>query len=1008
MTAPAPLADDRIEAETQALGRRLVGQLREAELSLVDAEWWEEKILEFCMDRPDLKVELFRFIDVLPALKPAAVTEHLLEYLGHARDALPAALRWSVGATPSHGAVARLVARAARRNVATMARRFIAGSTTGEAIAAVRKLRRERMGFTLDVLGEAVITNEEADAYRDQYVRLIRRLTKTVAKMREDPLIDRDHDGAPLPRVNVSLKLSALAPLFDPIDPEGTTASVLPRLRAILDAAQETGAFVHVDMEHYEIKDLTLRIFAEALETPAYRRYPHVGIVLQAYLRDCERDLETIADLARRRGTPLWVRLVKGAYWDYETVIAAERSWPLPVFPEKWQTDASYERCTELLLDHADVLRPALASHNVRSLARALVCAEQRSLPERFVEFQTLYGMADPIKRALVGEAQRVRVYTPYGQLIPGMAYLVRRLLENTSNDSFLRHQMVEGRSIDELLARPAPSPRAPTSTPSRAEEPLMPVASPGSAPEGRPFVNEPLQDFSRPEIRQRVSKAIARIKKELGVFCPVCIEGHPVETAETIPSECPSDTRVRIGASASATAADADRAVESARRGLDAWRRTPVSERATLLERTAELLCERRDELIGWIAHEAGKPWRDADADVAEAVDFCRYYAATMRDLGRPRRLALPGEENVTTYAPRGVTAVIAPWNFPVAILCGMTAASLVTGNATIMKPAEQTPVCAYQLFRAFLDAGMPPQALQFLPGPGEVAGARLVEHPDVATLVFTGSRAVGHFIARRAAETSTGRHGVKRVIAEMGGKNAIIVDSDADLDEAVPGVLASAFGYAGQKCSACSRVIVVDSIYERFLERARSAAASLIVGPADDPATMVGPLIDAEAVTRVHRYIEDGKKAGRVVYEGALGPDHAHGRFVAPTILADLPRDCSVVTEEIFGPVLAVMRASSFEEALELAVDTDYALTGGIYSRSPAHIDQARRDFDVGNLYINRKITGSIVGRQPFGGYRHSGMGNKAGGPDYLLQFLVAKTVTENTLRRGFAPPE
>jgi RHH-type proline utilization regulon transcriptional repressor/proline dehydrogenase/delta 1-pyrroline-5-carboxylate dehydrogenase len=423
-------------------------------------------------------------------------------------------------------------------------------------------------------------------------------------------------------------------------------------------------------------------------------------------------------------------------------------------------------------------------------------------------------------------------------------------------------------------------------------------------------------------------------------------------------------------------------------------------------MERAADLRGARRQELAAWICLEAGKPWRDADADVAEAMDFCRYYAAEARKLFEPRRVSIAGEQNVSLHQPRGVAAVISPWNFPIAILAGMSAAALVTGNAVVMKPAEQTPIAAFHLFSVFRDAGVPAGVVAYLPGPGEVVGARLVEHPAVGTIAFTGSRAVGHFIARRAAETSSGPTGLKRVVAEMGGKNAIIVDEDADLDEAVPGVLASAFGYAGQKCSACSRVIAVKSVFDGFLSRARTAAAALVVGPADDPATSVGPLIDSDSVERVARNVALARETGRVVFAAALPGSCAHGTFAAPAVVTDLPEGSPILTEEIFGPVLAVLSADDFEHALSLANATDYALTGGVYSRSPRNIDRARNAFDVGNLYVNRKITGALVGRQPFGGFRHSGMGHKAGGPDTLSAFVTSRTITENTLRRGFVP--
>jgi len=387
----------RVEALTLEIARALVERAKGTDPWVPDAAFFDELLLDFCMRHPALKAELFRFIDVLPCLPPYAVTAHLLEYLGSARSDLPAPIRFSADALSPDGKVSKIVARAARKNVLRMARRFIAGQSVGELVATIRSLRRRQLAVTLDALGEAVLTAKEADRYRDQYLSLLAETARIVPRLAEEPLIDRDYDGKPLPRVNVSVKLSALTPLFDPIDPEGVAHDVVPRFRAILDAAARTGAFVHVDMEQYEKKDLTLDLFEEVLGSAPYRTTPHVGIVLQAYLRETEKDLERLAAFARRRGTPVWVRLVKGAYWDSETVLARQREWPVPVWEEKWRTDACYERCTDRLLDAEGALRPAFASHNVRSLAHALAGARERRLPERFIEFQALYGMADPL-----------------------------------------------------------------------------------------------------------------------------------------------------------------------------------------------------------------------------------------------------------------------------------------------------------------------------------------------------------------------------------------------------------------------------------------------------------------------------------------------------------------------------------------------------------------------------------------------------------------------------------
>jgi RHH-type transcriptional regulator, proline utilization regulon repressor / proline dehydrogenase / delta 1-pyrroline-5-carboxylate dehydrogenase len=413
--------------------------------------------------------------------------------------------------------------------------------------------------------------------------------------------------------------------------------------------------------------------------------------------------------------------------------------------------------------------------------------------------------------------------------------------------------------------------------------------------------------------------------------------------------------------------------------------------------------------ELAAWEVYECGKTWREATADIDEAIDFCEFYATAAIQLQSEQGVDVPGEENRFEYLPRGVVGVIAPWNFPLAILTGMTAAALATGNTVVVKPAEQSTVVASFLVEILREAGLPLGVLSFVPGLGEVAGVRLVEHPDVALVVFTGSRAVGLAINAQAAEVSRqkGVVNIKRVIAELGGKNAIIVAADADLDEAVAGVMKSAFGYQGQKCSACSRAIVLPEVYELFLNRLVAATKSLKLGPPEDPATSVGPVIDGEAFERIQRYIEIGKQEGKLALALDPGPLAEQGWYIGPHIFADVLPTARIAQEEIFGPVLAVLRASDLDEALRIADGTDYALTGGIFSRSPAALERAKREFLVGNLYLNRSITGALVNRQPFGGFKMSGIGSKAGGRDYLLQFVIPRTITEHTVRRGFAPP-
>jgi RHH-type proline utilization regulon transcriptional repressor/proline dehydrogenase/delta 1-pyrroline-5-carboxylate dehydrogenase len=446
---------------------------------------------------------------------------------------------------------------------------------------------------------------------------------------------------------------------------------------------------------------------------------------------------------------------------------------------------------------------------------------------------------------------------------------------------------------------------------------------------------------------------------------------------------------------------------VAAARAAFPAWSALTARLRGDRLRQAAAIMRERRFELAAWIIEEVGKPWREADADVAEAIDFCEFYSQQMQQFEeRPRRRDFPGEENIYVYQPRGVAAVIAPWNFPLAILTGMTAAALAAGNTVIMKPAEQSSVVAAKLMEIWMQAGIPAGVVNLLPGRGETIGAALVQHPGVDLVAFTGSREVGVKIYEDAAKFRSGQQSLKRVIAEMGGKNAIVIDADADLDEAVTGVIHSVFGYAGQKCSACSRVVVHQAVAEPFTHRLIEAAKCMPIGPAEDPATLVGPVIDESSREKVWRYIEKGKQEGRLAFMADINGLADRGYFVPPTIFNGVPPEAAIAQEEIFGPVLAVIVASDFDRALDIANGTPYALTGGVYSRNPENLEKARRQFHVGNLYINRGITGALVDRQPFGGFKMSGLGSKAGGPDYLLQFLEPKTITENTLRHGFAP--
>ncbi|MEO7649968.1 MAG: L-glutamate gamma-semialdehyde dehydrogenase [Bryobacteraceae bacterium] len=509
-------------------------------------------------------------------------------------------------------------------------------------------------------------------------------------------------------------------------------------------------------------------------------------------------------------------------------------------------------------------------------------------------------------------------------------------------------------------------------------------------------FHNEPYADFQLPANRKTMEEALRYVRSQFGREYDLSIAGAPIRTSEKLKSVNPSNPADIVGVHQKATPAMALAAVDAAHAYFPEWSRTPASERTAMLRRAAQVLRSRKMEFDAWLVYEAGKSWAEAEADVSEAIDFCEYYADGMDRLSGPQPVSqLPGERDEMRYLPLGVGLVIPPWNFPLAIMAGMSVASLVAGNTVVLKPSSETPTIAAKFVEVLHEAGFPPRALSLLTGSGALIGDLLVEHPKTRFIAFTGSRDVGLRINELAARHRPGQLWIKRVIAEMGGKDAIIVDRGADLEQAVDGVLASAFGYQGQKCSACSRAIVDASLYDALLDRLKEKVERIEVGPADDPSNYMGPVISDGARRSILSYIDSGTSEGRLVTGG--GPAEGDGYFIKPTIIADIETKARIFQEEIFGPVLAVSKARDFEHALEMANDSEYGLTGAVYSPDRDHLEQARERFFVGNLYLNRKCTGAMVGAHPFGGFNMSGTDSKAGGPDYLLLFLQAKSIAE-----------
>ena len=970
---PTPL-----QSQIDVIGRRLLQPGKKSAWRFLNKDTFYHKMLDWCMGQDHLKTQLFRFVSVLPYLKNGkAVMQHLKEYLGDSQGVLPSFISIGLGL----GDMAPdLFAFAVKQNVSEMAQLFITGETVDEAIVAVKKARSAQKAFTLDILGESALDESEALDYQQRYLGLVERLAAEAQEWGLVPQIDEGSHGL-LPKVNISIKLSSLYSQINFKAWDHTKAVLKDRIRPILERAQQLGVFITFDMEQYSLKALTLEVFRELILESSFKDYAHFGIVLQAYLKSSEADLQNLIQLAKSREVPFTVRLVKGAYWDFEVTNASAKGAPVPVYTDKRQTDASYERCARLLLDNARFIDVALGSHNVRSLAAAFAYAEQLKLSNKAFEVQMLYGMAEPFKATIIEEGYRLREYMTIGGLIPGMAYLVRRLLENSSNESFLRHSLLEGQAAEILLQDPF-----------EALEKNPKVEAPKAI---HAFENEPLTGFGLPIQRQQMEDALHAFTERVGRHYPLVIGGQRIEMTDTHLSLNPSNSSEVVGIISLASEKEALAAVKAASEAFPMWKAASVDTRASCLERLADLMAKERFRLMATQVHEVGKPWSEADGDVAEAIDFCRYYAVQMRKLGVPQTVGhASGEHSVYHYQPRGVTLVIAPWNFPLAILTGMTVAALVTGNTVIMKPSEDSSVVGAELMELLEQAGFPPGVVNFLPCRGSTVGEFLVRHPGISTIAFTGSRAVGLHIHEVASIVPPGARHIKRCILELGGKNAMIIDNDADLGEAVASAAYSAVGFAGQKCSALSRAIVLEGVYDTFLNRLIERFKGFVVLPAKDPLAYLGPVINEVAYNRLLAAIERGKSEAKLVYQGAVP---AGGFFVPPTIFADVPSDGFLASEELFGPILSVIKARDIDEALVIANNSDYALTGGVFSRSPSTLAKAKALFEVGNLYLNRGITGALVDRHPFGGFKLSGAGTKAGGPDYLLHFMEPRVITQ-----------
>lgn len=995
---------DNFEDRVKETGLKLYDVAEKTKPSLFKKDYWTGKVMDLSMKNEAFKQEMFRFVDVFPYLtRPESVARHIQEYFCRGDQDFPKTMQWGLSKVKPDSMVAKMAAKSIGKNINTMGKQFITGRTIEEAAKVMLKARKkDGVAWTVKILKEAVTSTREEEEFLVNQMELMEHYAGIV---KEWPALGTGEKGGLdwgfTPQVNISLMASCLYSQYLPKSCAMDYAidRAKERLRPIYRKAQELDAYVLMDMEHLPARKFTLDLFKSINDEPEFRDWPHKGIAYQAYMKDAEPLLADLLEWAKKGGHDFGMRLIKGAFWDEEVVLASMYNYPVPVFTNKHEIDASYERCARTVLENHRYIQLKCASHNIRTVAFVTECAKQLDVPANRLEFQMLHGMAENLREAWKKHEMRLRLYSPVGEIVSGMAYLVRRLLENTSSESFLRQSFVNGAAKEEMLRDPAILARE------------NPEAGGGQEMDSEygetgPFANEPPIEWDTPTHAAFVA-ALENTKARLPYEVTPVVDGIAVPGGTQVTSTDPNMPERVVGSVACADLALVEKAIAAAKTAHADWSVTPADERAAYLFKAADRFRAERHDLAALLVYEGGKNWNEAQADICEAVDFLEFYGREMIRLAKPRMASeVPGETSQLGYLPRGVGAVIAPWNFPLPISVGMTSAAIVTGNTVVYKPASQVPVIGQAVYRIFEGVGLPKGVLNFLPGPGGQIGDALVTHKDVAFTVFTGSMEVGLGIIEKSGRTPEGAMQVKNVIAEMGGKNAIIVDSDADIDAAVGPIVQSAFSYMGQKCSAASRLIVLEENYDKFISRFKNAVETLIVGPAEDPRTDLGAVIDQAARNKIDAYIQLGKSEGTLLTQGSVGD--CRGHVVPPTVFTDIPVESRLAQEEIFGPVVCIFKVKDFGEALRVANNTRYALTGGLFSRSPANIESACRDFMVGSLYINRAITGAMMKRHPFGGFKMSGVGSKAMGQDYLQQFMYARTIVENTFRSGFAPME
>ncbi len=979
------------EKRIVSTGRELQTALQQHTTGIFHPHWWQDRLLRHSMSDESLRLQLLRFLDVLPALRThEAIAEHLELYYQEIRQYLPAAIRIGLDLTTGNAVLSRALAYNVRLNARRFADRFSAGDSFAEILQSCRKRRRHRLGSVLSLPGGAILSKAESGLYLQTALNLITCLSQAAAEWPEDELIDRDYHGLSAP-VQLLVRSGAICTPFSTVDGDGTIRRLSEQLRTLLRTSEQCGIGIWLSAESFEQRRLTMTAFRQVLSEEEFRYCEHCGFEIDASLQLAAEEVRVLRELAQSRGIPIPVRLIGSRRPDHEIRRADGISCPDQALRSAQQIADAQEQLLESLFEDHSCFRIAVVGTTLRSVAHAIAAAEQAQLPQTAFEFHLNPVWSGQLPEILISRGHRVRIHAHTGAPVNELSLVARRLLENPTLTAQVSQNFLDSACDEELIMK--------SSTDNTAENP----ETDGIV---TCFQNEPRTDFSLAENRTAMQEALDWVTDQAGGSFPLIIDGKSSDSRATLLSRSPSARSVIIGKVASASLEQAAEAVNAARRAFQSWAATDALTRVEYLELIAAEIRDRRFELAAWIISETGRTWREADAEVSDAIDLCQYYCTTMRNLTANQAQEIAGEELQVSWRPRGVCVAICNSFSPLSTMTGTLAAALAVGNTLVLKPSEQGAVTAAKLVEITRNSGLPGGVVNFLPGNKDELISALVSNPQTDVILFSGSHEQALAVNELAARADGGLTGLKRVIADITTSNPIVIDDDADLDVAIPAVIHSAFNSAGQHPAACSHVVVLKGIQQEFISRLEAAVADLQPGLASDPATQLGPVIDEETVAELKKTIKrlDPELDGNLLVTTNVPKTLKDGSFFAPHVFTDVHPDSVLVRQPSPGPLLAIVTARTIDDAFQIVGNRRGAVAAGVFSRNPETLARAQSEILAGSLFLNRDLTASVVARHPAGVCRMAGTGASTGTPEWLQQFAIPVAISEDVSRRGY----